>query len=338
VLKSYDQATGFLQRLHRLLIALGVLAVLVGSALVVLISHRFTRPLKSLVAGVRSLEAGNFAYPLDHTNDDEIGEVTAAFDRMRQNLRAAQQKLLDTERAATIGHMAGSISHDLRHSLTAVMANAEFLCEGGLDQRQREELYDEIRVAVRQMTEMIESLLEFSRTRELLRRSYTSVEDIAHNAVSVLRTNPQWQKIPIHIGCNGPGLGWFDPKKLERVFYNLLLNACEAVPPENGSVEVDIRTDTQALKVSVRDNGKGIPETIRHRLFQPFVSFGKENGTGMGLAVVQKIVQDHGGEIGVESTPGEGTVFRITLPLAGSVADGATAQVPGELARNLRTG
>jgi signal transduction histidine kinase len=100
---------------------------------------------------------------------------------------------------------------------------------------------------------------------------------------------------------------------LERALYNLLLNACEAAPPLGGTVEVTAGEVAGSITISVADNGPGIAESIRDRLFHPFVSYGKENGTGLGLAVVQKIVQDHGGEIFVERTVQGRTVFRIVL-------------------------
>src|SRR5258707_13544374 len=141
MLKSFDQATAFLRSLNELLLALGVTAVLAGSLLVFLISHTFTRPLENLVAGVRALEQGDYAYPLQVRGGDEVAEVTGTFDRMRRNLQKTQRELLDAERLATIGRMASSISHDLRHSLAAGMANAEFLCGSNLSPGQRESLY-----------------------------------------------------------------------------------------------------------------------------------------------------------------------------------------------------
>src|SRR5690348_18141868 len=93
-------------------------------------------------------------------------------------------------------------------------------------------------------------------------------------------------------------------------------NAFEAVSHENGAVELSVRKlSDQHVEIAVRDNGPGIPEDIRERLFEPFVSSGKQYGTGLGLTVVQKIIQDHGGEITVKSTSQEGTVFRVVLPL-----------------------
>ena len=316
VLKSYDQATQFLNRLNRLLLALGLAAVLGGSALVFLISHTFTRPLGELVSGVRALGEGNFSYPLAVHGNDEVAELTAAFDDMRRALQKNRQDLLDAERLATIGRMASSISHDMRHSLAAIFANAEFLSESNLTIAQREELYQEVRIAVERMTDLLDSLMELSWTREALRPGFGDVRDSVDRAVQAIRAHPEFHEVHIGVSRNGNSMGWFDPKKLERVFYNLLRNACEVVPKESGRVGVEMLGNATGMEIRVTDNGSGIPYLIRQRLFEPFVSYGKENGSGMGLAVAQKIIQDHSGEISVERTSEIGTVFKITLPLA----------------------
>jgi signal transduction histidine kinase len=326
VLKSLDQATSFLSSLNELLLALGLAAVLAGSLLVFLISHTFTRPLENLVAGVRALETGDYTYPLQAKGGDEVAEVTGAFDRMRTNLQKTHRELLDAERLATIGRMASSISHDLRHSLAAVMANAEFLCESNLTPGQREDLYAEIRIAVNQMTELIESLLEFSRTRESLRPSYGDVRSAMDRAAQGVKAHPEFQRIRIRVTCDGSSEGWFDFRKLERALLNLLLNACEAVSPDTGRIDIGLRRRGDNLEIRIEDNGPGIADAVRERLFEPFVSYGKENGTGMGLTVVQKILQDHGGDVMVEKTSASGTTFLIHIPLSPATENVLTAR------------
>jgi signal transduction histidine kinase len=96
---------------------------------------------------------------------------------------------------------------------------------------------------------------------------------------------------------------------------NLLLNACEVVPVAGGHIDVALRRNGHSLEIRIRDNGPGIADPVRDKLFEPFVSYGKENGTGMGLTVVQKILQDHGGEVVVEQSSPEGTTFRVSVPL-----------------------
>jgi signal transduction histidine kinase len=314
VLGSYDQATKFLDQLNRYLLLLGLAAILVGSGLVFFISHTFTRPLGNLVAGVRALETGDFHHPLDPRGGDEAAELTRAFERMRTSLLKSQHDLLESEQLATIGRMASSISHDLRHSLAAIVANSEFLCDSHLTSVQREELYQEVRSGVNLMTDLIDSLLEFARTRESLTPAYANVADTIQRSVLAVRLHPRHHNRSIDVLCGVQVAGWFDQRKLERALYNLLLNACEAAPSVGGKVEVTAGEVGGSIEIAVADNGPGIADSIRERLFHPFVSYGKENGTGLGLAVVQKIVQDHGGEISVERTVQGRTVFRIILP------------------------
>jgi len=320
VLKSYDEATAYLRKINRLLLALGLIAVMIGSVLVFLISHTFTRPLASLLSGVSALERGDFKYRLDTRGGDEVAQLALAFDRMRESLARTQQNLLESERLATIGRMANSISHDLRHSLAAIVANAEFLCESHLSPGQREELYQEVRVAVSRMTELIDSLLEFSRTRASLTPTYGSLQKTMKSSLDAVKSNPQFHGVTVSILETGNVEGWFDHRKLERAFFNLLLNACESVHSGKGNVEIKLRELGDHIDITITDDGRGIPASIRQTLFEPFVSQGKENGTGLGLTVVQKLVQDHGGEIAVLHTSPEGTTFRISLPRPAPVA------------------
>ncbi len=314
VLKSYDQATAFLQSLNRWLLGLGLAAVLAGSVLVFLISDTFTRPLANLVAGVHALEKGDFNYPLEARGKDEVSELTGAFDRMRRALQKTQQELLHAERLATIGRMASTISHDLRHPLTAILAYAEFLSDGSLDERQRQDFYQEIRQAVNQMTDQLEAVLEFSKARVAYRPVYGNVEETIQRAIQTVRSRSEFRRINITSSHEGGSEGWFDPNKLQRVFHNLLLNACEAVSPDSGKIEVKTRQTPEGLEIRVADNGPGIPEHVRDTVFQPFVSYGKEHGIGLGLTVVRKIIEEHRGQVRVESTGREGTVFKIDLP------------------------
>jgi signal transduction histidine kinase len=235
---------------------------------------------------------------------------------MRTSLLKTQRDLLEAEQLATIGRMASSISHDLRHSLAAITANAEFLCESGLSRNQKEELYEEVRAGVNRMTDLIDSLLEFARTRESLNPAYGSVCEVVQRAVQAVRKHPRHQGAVIEENFHSSGMAWFDGRKLERALYNLVLNACDAAPDPGGKVWVEVGETPEGTLIEVSDNGPGIAAPVRDRLFQPFVSYGKENGTGLGLTVVQKIVHDHNGRIETERRQGK-TVFRILLPSAG---------------------
>ena len=325
VLKSYDEATAFLESLNRWIVAVGIAAVLAGGVLVFFVSTTFTRPLARLAGGVRALEAGDFSYPLQPLGNDEVSSLTSAFLRMRQNLQTTQRQLLESERLATIGRMASTISHDLRRPLTAILAYAEFLAEGNLAEAQRKDFFQEIRIAVNRMTDEINSLLGFSRQKEAIRPKFGRMDEIIDRAIQTVKVLPEFQSVEITFTHPEDCSAWFDPGKFERVVLNLLFNACEAVPPESGKVEISCRVTEAGVEIVVADNGPGIPESIRGDLFQPFVSAGKEKGIGLGLTVVQKIMQNHGGEVRVERTGPEGTVFKLVFPLTLNV--GQTAAV-----------
>ena len=127
VLKSFAQATQLVSRVNRWVLTLVLLALLAGAGMLVSISQTLTRPIEALVEGTRALAQGNFGYRLSEDGVEEIRELSRAFERMRVELRRTQNDLLDSERLATIGRMANSISHDLRHYLSAMYANAEFM-------------------------------------------------------------------------------------------------------------------------------------------------------------------------------------------------------------------
>jgi signal transduction histidine kinase len=319
VMKSYDQAAEFLSHLRKLLLGVGLGAVLIGSLLVYVIASTFTRPLERLVDGVRALGKGDYAFPLQVGKDGEVGEVTKAFSGMRESLQHAQQRLLHSERLATIGTMASSISHDLRHPLTAVLANAEFLAEPDLSPRQREELYLEIRVAVLRLTDLVDSLLELSRPAESLNLTEIVVEHSVSCAIELIHSHPEFHKVTLGITSKGAHATMCDPRKMERVFYNLLLNSCQSVQARGGHVSVTVENHDNHLEIRIMDDGPGLDASIRDRVFQPFVSHGKENGTGLGLTIAQKIVQDHSGQLQVERSEPGCTVMCIILPHLESV-------------------
>ena len=318
ILKSLTSAYAFLTHLDRLVLGLGLVGIVAGTLLALVISRTITSPLDELVAGVRALARGEYDYPLSASGHDEVAELTGAFGRMRSSLRESQRELLEAERLATIGRMASSISHDLRHHLAAMVANAEFLSEGRVTERQL--LYEELRDAANQMTDLIDSLLEFSRTRDSLRPSRVRVDEVMARAVQTVRVRPAFAGVTWQVARSDIE-ATLDSGAFQRAMQNLLINACEAVHPGGGRVSIDIRERAGRLEVRVSDNGHGIPELIRTRLLEPFVSHGKENGTGLGLTIVDKIVEDHGGYVTVESTSASGTVFLISIPLMPAAAE-----------------
>jgi signal transduction histidine kinase len=164
------------------------------------------------------------------------------------------------------------------------------------------------------MTDLLDSFRELASPRGSISREPVNLGQVLRRAMETIHARAEFRDAHIVLRAENELDGMLDPRKLERVFFNLLLNACEATSGRTGEIVVEARGDENQFIVRVRDNGSGVPAVIRETLFEPFVSCGKVNGTGMGLAIVSKIVRDHGGEVAVESSTSEGTSLLIRLP------------------------
>src|SRR3984893_8977948 len=305
----------FTKRLNNSIYLMAGLAVLFGGLLIGFVARTITRPLDNLVSGVKALASGDFTYSITPRGSSELVELSTSFAQMRGQLLTLQQQRIETERISALARAASSISHDLRHYLAAVVANAEFLYESETLKINRDEIYEEIKTAANQMTDLIDSLRELSYQRNAITPARTCLDQVIHRAIEAIHSNPEFRDTRIVLSTSGNLEGMFDARKLERVFFNLILNACEAMTGINGSIVVDVKNTGSEFEIRVQDAGRGIPGSIRRTLFDPFVSFGKPNGTGLGLAIVSKIVQDHSGSVSIEQSSGSGTTVLVHLPL-----------------------
>ena len=328
VLKSFEGATQLVDRVNRWVLTLALLALVAGTGMLVSISRTLTRPIETLVGGTRALAQGNFDYQLSEDGAEEIRELSRAFDRMRIQLQRSQKELLDSERLATIGRMASSISHDLRHYLSAMYANAEFMSDGNISQPEREELMLEVQTAVQGMTDLLESLLLFTQTGRALHPEHESIALMIQRAVSMVRSHPGSRDVKIKLNGLSSLEAWVDSKKLGRAVYNLLLNACQAAKRGKGPpvVTLSLYEDEQSIGIRIADTGPGVPPSIRQKIFLPFVSEGRESGIGLGLTLAQQIAQEHGGGITLDQTSEGETVFTINLPKASLQALGVVVE------------
>ena len=328
VMMPLGPVNSFMNRLNRTIFILGASAILFGALLFGFVSRTIPKPLDNLVSGVRALATGNYTYSITPEGTTEVAELSRAFAKMRGELLDSQRQQIETERIAALGRAASSISHDLRHYLAAVVANAEFLYEAEELKLDRSEIYQEIKTASTQMTDLIDSLRELAHQRSAISPEPTDLEQIIRRAIEAVQARPEFRNRSITLHAESELEGMFDPRKLERVFFNLVLNACEATPDGESRVTVDVQARKDSFEIRVSDQGSGVPESIRGRVFDPFVSSGKPNGTGLGLAIVSKIVSDHGGAVAVERTSEAGTVMLVKLPrVANAVASHSDSTV-----------
>lgn len=316
-LKSLVQEEHSIREIDRLVLIVGLLALLTGTVLMTVLSRAVTHPLEQLAAGVRAFAAGDSAHILPYRGTMEVRELSTAFAGMRQEIQTTHQALLESERLATIGRMASSVSHDLRHYLAAVYANSEFLASGHLSDEERTEILTDIRTAVDGTTELLESLLIFSRSGSGIRRSPQLVATVVDRALTLVRAHPDAAHVEFTVRNQNPveTEAVVDGKQIERAIYNLVLNACQTQHSNGQARRVTVTLDVRPAEIilGVLDNGDGVPESIRATLFEPFVSEGKQKGSGLGLTLSQCIAAEHGGDVTlVSSHPGE-TVFRMSI-------------------------
>jgi signal transduction histidine kinase len=230
-------------------------------------------------------------------------------------LQLPRNSLIEAERMSAIGRMACSISHDLRHSLTAIYANAEFLERGDLCAGSRADLLLEIQEAVLAMTERIDSLLQFGRNGHKDPPVRERVSVIVEKAIAAVKVHPDGKNVSITFSKSSSAEAEINTRSLESAIYNLLLNACQAATRSDHLHEVEVRVIEvdEHIHVAVSDNGPGIPASIRRTLFDPFVTAGKPNGTGLGLTLARRIAEEHGGSVCLEESNRGKTVFTLSL-------------------------
>jgi signal transduction histidine kinase len=232
-----------------------------------------------------------------------------------ESQRRVQNELIEAERMSVIGRMACSISHDMRHSLSAIYANAELLERHYICASERADLLLEIREAVLAMTERLDSLLQFSSSGRKSPFVQERVSLIVERAVAAVKFHPEGRNVPITVGKLPPAEADIDAQNLESAIYNLLLNACQAATRSTDMPEVQVHLTEvdERIYITILDNGPGIPASVRRTLFDPFVTAGKSNGTGLGLTLARRIAQEHGGSVCLEESIQESTVFTLSL-------------------------
>jgi signal transduction histidine kinase len=316
VMKSLDPADHAEREINWLIFWVSLLAMAAGSVLMIVLARMVTRPLELLADGVRAFGEGDPRHSLPAGGTQEVQYLSRVFGQMRHEIEKTNRALLESERLATIGRMASSVSHDLRHYLAAVYANAEFLASPALTPTDRADLYEEIRLAVNGATDMLDSLLIFSRTGAALHRVQTTMSLLVERATALVKTHPDAERVTVRMEkCEIDTTAAVDTRQVERAVYNLLLNACQSARESTGLREVNVAlsAEIESVSVTICDSGPGVADSIRDSLFDPFVSEGKQKGTGLGLTLASSVAREHDGDVKLLSSRAGETVFRLTV-------------------------
>jgi len=241
-------------------------------------------------------------------------EAAEQLAKANQQLRAAEATVRRTERLAALGQLSAGLAHEIRNPLSTIKTSAEMLAQNvPADNALAHEMAGFISSEVDRTNALVTRFLDFARPIAM-RLEKTDLAQLIDRAVADLDKHSPPLDVSIYKNY-APDIPPFllDGQLMERVMYNLLLNAAQASPPQ-GTVTVKTRQFNETVEIDVIDRGPGIEPKHLESIFNPFFTT-KPSGVGLGLAIVSKIVDEHGGKIKVESEPGEGSVFRVYLPV-----------------------
>jgi len=366
VLKSYDEATASLKRLNRLLLGLGLAAVLGGGLLVFVISDRSTRRLVYLAEGVRALEQGDFIYPLKSHGGDEIALVTRAFEDMRNTLQRNEEQrqqhevqrqqlegqLRQAQKMDAMGRLAGGVAHDFNNLLTVIKGNSSLLVECLQSDDRLHGRARQIENSADRASSLTRQLLAFCRM-QVLEPKILDLNMLVSEMCKLLRRLIREDiAFAFHAG-KSLGRVKADPGQIEQVIMNLAVNAGDAMRA-GGSLTIETRNVTvdresalarppilpgEYVLLAVTDTGHGMDAETKVRIFEPFFTTKEQGkGTGLGLATVYGIVKQSGGYVWVESEPEKGARFEVYLPRVDEAAEpAASEEIAATPARQRKT-
>lgn len=267
-------------------------------------------------AAIDSMRSGATDYVLKTRLSRLVPAVRRALQeaKERSERRLLQEQFLQAQKMELFGRLAGGVAHDFNNILTIVMSNCGLMLAGMAPSDPHHHLVEEIEQAGLRGAALTRQLLIFAR-HETRKPEILEVDEVLRTAAPLLR-----RLVPesVHIAMNlsaGPARIEADRRHLEQAIMNLVVNARDAMP-RGGSIQIETSAaESGPVKIMVRDTGHGMTPEVRARIFEPFFSTKPSGtGTGLGLPTVQRIVVESGGEISVESTPGEGARFTVALP------------------------
>ena len=244
-----------------------------------------------------------------------VGAIEISKDITRDILM--QRSLMQQEKLASIGRLSAGVAHEINNPLTTVLTTVMLLQE---ELTPEEPLYQELDIIARETLrcrKIVSSLLDFAHQRPL-KKEALAINPIVAESIALARKQADFKGIPITpVLTDGLPSALADRNQLQQAFINLLINAIEATAP-GGAIEVATRCDPRRIEIRIviSDSGCGMPKEVQEKIFEPFFTT-KESGTGLGLAITHGIIEQHGGRIDVDSTPGQGTTFMIILPAIG---------------------
>jgi signal transduction histidine kinase len=229
-----------------------------------------------------------------------------------ENARLAQE-MVNNERLSAVGRMASTIIHDIKNPMGTLRVYAQVM-KKKLGSEEDIKLADEMIRQVDRFVAMTQEILDFSRGISAMNIEVVDFNETMEGILSFIEKDLNRRKIKLEKNLAPVGNMKIDQDKMTRVFYNIAGNAADAMP-DGGTLSVTSEVMGTLVKVEFTDTGTGMPEEVKRKIFEPFVTYGKKHGTGLGMAIVKKVIDDHKGRIEIDTEMGKGTTIRLLLPL-----------------------
>jgi len=249
------------------------------------------------------------------TGDDEqfIDAFSAHASVAIENARMAQE-MVANERLSAVGRMASTIIHDIKNPMGTLRVYAQVMKKKSGNE-EAGKLADEMIRQVDRFVNMTQEILDFTRGVSSLNIQELDFGEVMGAVLDFIEKDLTKNNVRLVRESQFQGKVKMDQDKMVRVFYNIASNARDAMP-EGGSLTVATGESDGYVKIEFTDTGSGMPEEVKRRIFEPFMTYGKKHGTGLGMAIVKKVIDDHKGKIEIESEMGRGTTIRIFLPVS----------------------
>lgn len=304
-------------------IAATSLVFMAGIALTIYLARRYTQPIHALADGVKKVASGDLTYTFPVERKDEIGELAESFNEMVEKLRereSLEKRLYEAEHLSKVGQLASGIAHEIRNPLNYISLAVDHLKNEVLPscpdrQNEIETMVGKIHEEVRRANHMVLTFMNYGRPLKLRMDDFV-YPDLLARVLPLLHEKLLERNISVETSLP-PDLPPLhaDPEMLRNCVLNFINNSADAMA-NGGTITLGAACNKEAgaIRLSFADQGEGIGEEDIARIFQPYFTT-KEAGIGLGLAVTERIVREHGGTIEVESLAGQGTTFTVLLPI-----------------------
>ena len=309
--------------MRRSMFLAALVATLIGCIIALYYSRSIVKPVRRLASATTRIARGDWESKLPIDSMDEVGQLTDSFNKMsesliekRKELEATYRELSQQERMAEIGNFSMMIAHELKNPLGIIKGAIDIIAKEGVKAEVSRTMMGYIQDEVKRLNRLVEDFLSFARPNPA-HKSFVDINHVMNKIVNLIPL-PEFKEkeitLTVQLAEDIAEVN-VDEHQIYQAIVNIFNNAIQAIPQE-GEITVKTESRPNGILITIMDTGIGIGDEEKEKVFEPFFTK-KQSGTGLGLAVVRKIIDNHKGEITITAREGGGTIFSVGLPING---------------------